>query len=165
MAIFALDPDQLESAGVRVEAVEQELPTPEPMNRTGSSLEGVDASRFIVYSTELGNAVDETTRFTLEDSTRVIISALGEITSSSQFDYGWLEDASSGIVIWEMTWENTFPAGGDDSYRRAREELTLPPGSYAARFRTDGSISYESFGSNVPDNPQDWGIAIFRADL
>ena len=164
MAIFPLDPDQLESAAVRVESIERELPSPEPVNPSGSALDSIEPSRFLAKSTELGNQADVSTRFTLEDSTRVVIMALGELTSESQYDYGWLEDASSDERIWEMTWAASTPAGGDDSYRRVREEMTLAPGTYVARFRTDGSISYEGFGSDVPDNPQDWGIAIFRAD-
>ena len=164
MAIFALDPDQLESAGVRVEEIEREAPSAESVNPSGSALEDIDSSRFLVRSTELGNQADVTSRFTLEDSTRVVIMALGELTSSSQYDYGWLENASTGATIWEMTWDSSSPAGGDDSYRRVRQEMMLVPGSYVARFQTDGSISYEGFGSDVPENPQDWGIAIFKAD-
>lgn len=164
MALFALDPDQAGTAGISVETIEQTSPELAPVDMSGSALDGIDGSRFLVRSTGLGNSADVTTRFSLDDTTRVVIMALGEITSSSQYDYGWLEDVGSGEIIWEMAWDNTSPAGGDDSYRRAREEIVLAAGSYAARFRTDGSVSFEGFGSDAPENPEDWGIAIFTAD-
>jgi len=168
MALFPLDPDQAASAVSLVEEIEQPEPPPvpepvEPVLPTGSALDDIDPSRFLVRSTGLGNSADVRTRFVLEDSTAVIIVALGEISSSSRYDYGWLENAETGNVVWEMTRENTIPAGGDDTYRRAREERTLPPGTYEARFQTDGSISSEGYGSDAPENPDDWGIAIFTA--
>ncbi len=166
MAIFPLDPDQVEAAGVSVERIEraEPAPAPEPDQLVGSSLEDIDGSRFLVRSTRLGNNADVTSDFTLTDSTRVVIAALGEITSTTQYDYGWIENVATGERIWEMTWDRTSPAGGDDSYRSVREEIMLAPGSYRSRFRTDGSISFEGYGSDFPDHPEDWGIAIFRAD-
>lgn len=168
LAVFPLDPDQLSSANVQVEMIERPAPEPEPApdrpSISGSRLEDIDPSRFLVRSTRLGNSADVTTDFTLSDTTQVVLMALGEITSSSNYDYGWLENMVTGDIIWRMEWDTTSPAGGDDSYRRARVELTLAPGSYRARFTTDGSISWEGFGDEVPDYPEDWGIAIFTAD-
>ena len=161
LAVFPLDPDGVDTSRVRVENVAREAPTPDAPS--GSSLTGIDASRFLVNMTSLGNDQDVSTEFTLTESTDVVLMALGEVTSSSEYDYGWLENVSSGGEVWRMRWDTTSPAGGDDSYRQARVELTLAPATYRAHFRTDGSISYEGYGSDVPDNPEDWGMAIFLA--
>ena len=164
LVVFPLDPDQLASANVQTETIERPAPEPDQPVMRGSMLGSIDSSRFLVRSTRLGNTADVTTDFTLSDTTDVVLMALGEVTSSTNFDYGWLEDLSSDETLWLMEWDTTYPAGGDDSYRRARVELTLPPGSYRARFTTDGSISWDSFGEEVPEYPEDWGIAIFTAD-
>jgi len=164
LAVFPLDPDQLTSANVQTETTERPVQESDWPSPAGSMIEDVDASRFLVRSTRLGKSADVTTDFTLSDSTDVILMALGELTSTANYDYGWLEDRVSGETIWRMEWNTTLPAGGDDSYRRAHVELTLPPGSYRARFTTDGSISWEGFGDEAPDYPEDWGIAIFTAD-
>ena len=117
----------------------------------------------LVNLTGLGNMADVRSRFVLDDTTRVLIMALGELSTFNRYDYGWIEDIASGEIVWEMTWENTVPAGGDTTYRRVREELVLPPGIFEARFQTDENISAEGYGSKVPDTPGDWGIAIFKA--
>ncbi|MDA0379158.1 MAG: hypothetical protein O2899_06665, partial [Bacteroidetes bacterium] len=122
------------------------------------------SSAIIFGLTRLGHNQDVSASFDLTDSTRVVINALGEISESSKYDYGWLENARDGQRIWEMTRQNTSSAGQEDNFRAARAEVMLPPGSYRAFFHTDGSVSYEDFGSDQPDNPEDWGIAIFRAE-
>lgn len=164
LAIFPLDPDQLKDANLQLEVLER--PAPEAPSRiaSGSMLSDIEPSRFLVRSTRLGNSADVTTDFTISDSTDVIIAALGELTSSANYDHGWLENMVTGETIWRMEWDTTLPAGGDDSYRRAYSEITLAPGSYRARFTTDGSISWEGFGDDAPEYPEDWGIAIFTAD-
>lgn len=164
LAVFPLDPDQIASANVQTEVINRPTPEPDQPAISGSMLEDIDPARFLVRSTRLGNSADVTTDFTISDTTDVVLTALGEVTSSANYDHGWLEDMVSGETIWRMEWDTTSPAGGDDSYRRARVELTLPPGSYRARFTTDGSISWEGFGEEAPDYPEDWGIAIFTAD-
>ena len=166
MAIFALDPAVINPDRVQVQRVERAPEAPmskEVVAPMGSALSDIAEERFLVNLTRLGHDEDTSASFTLTDTTQVIIQALGEISNSSAFDYGWLENPGNGERIWEMTRENTRPGGGSGSFRVARTELTLAPGTYRAHFRTDGSVSYEDFGSDVPDNPEDWGIAIFRA--
>ena len=160
LAVFALDPDRLETDRVQVERIER----PTSVVAVGSALTDVAEHRFLARLTGLGDNQDVSSSFELTDTTRVIIQALGEISESSAYDYGWLENEQTGVRVWEMTRQNTTAGGDSDSFRAARTEMMLIPGRYRAHFHTDGSVSYEDYGSDVPYNPEDWGIAIFRAE-
>ena len=54
--------------------------------------------------------------FTLEQSSRVSVYALGEGTGGKMHDYAWIEDAD-GKVVWEMTYPITGGAGGSSKNR------------------------------------------------
>ena len=114
-------------------------------------------------ATRLGNDVQKGGRFTLPEKTRIRIVAVGELSESGRYDYGWL-DRADGERIWEMTRRNTQPAGGNDINRLFDGILELDPGEYEVGFTTDFSHSYGDFGGGDPRMPQRWGIRVFRLD-
>ncbi len=99
----------------------------------------------------------------LSKPTDLRIYAVGEIDPRGQYDFGWIEKAGAGERVWEMSWENTQPAGGDDRNRRFYGDLSLPEGQYTVRFQTDLSHGYGDFGANTPEDPDAWGITISKA--
>ena len=129
-------------------------PRPAPVVHVGDA---------IVAWTRLQGEVSEAHAFTLEQPGNLHIVALGEITASNQFDYGWIEDVESGDTVWEMTLDNTFPAGGGRSNRRFDGIVELPSGKYVVHFVSDASYHYGSFGEEAPENDEDWGITIHFA--
>ena len=40
--------------------------------------------------------------------------------------------------------------------------ITLPAGNYVLRYRSDGTHSYNDWNTDPPDDPESWGIAVFR---
>ncbi|BBM70643.1 hypothetical protein [Rhodothermus marinus] len=120
------------------------------------------AGRVLVDLTRVGNNEHRVQAFTLDRPTRLRIRAVGELSISGRYDYGWIERTGTGEVVWEMTWEHTRPAGGDARNRLADTTLTLPPGSYTAHFRTDFSHAYGQFEYPAPDEPEAWGLRIER---
>ena len=107
---------------------------------------------------------DESPRktFRLDRESQVRIYALGEGSGRSLADYGWIEDARTGKTVWEMTYRTTEPAGGAAKNRRFDGVVTLPAGEYTLRFETDGSHSFGSWNANPPDDPDMWGITVYR---
>jgi hypothetical protein len=79
-----------------------------------------------------------------------------------RYDYGWIEDAESGDVVWERTEANSDHAGGIASNRRADETITLPAGRYRLRYVSDGGHAFDSWAGFPPDD-RFWGIAVFEA--
>ena len=100
--------------------------------------------------------------FRLDRESQVRIYALGEGSGRSLADYGWIEDARTGKTVWEMTYRTTEPAGGAAKNRRFDGLVTLPAGEYTLRFETDGSHSFGSWNANPPDDPDMWGITVYR---
>lgn len=101
-------------------------------------------------------------KFTLDRESQVRIYALGEGSGRDLADYGWIEDAKTGKTVWEMTYRTTEPAGGASKNRRFNGVITLPAGEYVLRFETDGSHSFGSWNANPPDEPDMWGITLYR---
>ena len=101
--------------------------------------------------------------FTLDRETALRIYALGEGSGRSLVDYGWIEDAKTGRTVWEMTYRTTEHAGGATKNRRFDGTITLPAGQYTLRYESDDSHSFGSWNADPPDDPDMWGITIYRA--
>ena len=115
----------------------------------------------VVQLTDMGDDENARMTFQLPAATRVRIYALGEGRDGKMFDYGWIEDAS-GRTVWEMKFAETIPAGGADKNRMSDGVLTLPAGSYVLRYVSDGSHSHADWNDEPPDDPDSWGITVFR---
>jgi len=118
----------------------------------------------LVKRTGVGNEANIVTTFKLPEASRVHIQATGEITPRGRFDYGWIERNDNGELVWEMTWDNTTPAGGDDRNRTFNGVIELPAGSYTVRFQSDLSHAYGDFGGRGPQHPEGWGILVRRLE-
>ena len=120
---------------------------------------GNDAT--VAQLNHMSNDEDARTVFSLSAQARVRVLALGEGRDDEMDDYGWIEDAA-GRTVWKMKYAETEPAGGSDKNRLFDRVITLPAGSYVLRYRSDGSHSYGDWNANPPDDPESWGIAVFR---
>lgn len=107
---------------------------------------------------------DESARatFRLSRETRLRIYAIGEGSRGEMSDFGWIEDADGRRMLWEMKYDETDPAGGARKNRVFDGIITLPAGEYVLRFRTDGSHAYGDWNDDPPDDPESWGITVFR---
>jgi len=104
-----------------------------------------------------------TVPFEVLRETRVVVAAMGEITSQDNaYDTGGLY-GQDGSTVWELTYDDSDEAGGVSKNRKAVRTLTLAPGHYEARFHTDDSHHYEGWNSesSAPDHPERWGISVF----
>ena len=118
-----------------------------------------------VLLTEVRNNMHEMVQFAVSDSINVLISALGEITPrGALYDYGWVEDNASGVILWKMSRENSSYAGGDKTNRIETAFLELGPGDYTVHFKTDGGHAYNNWSLSKPTLPNRWGIALFNVD-
>ena len=101
-------------------------------------------------------------KFKLDRATEVRIYAVGEGTGRELHDYGWIEDARTGKTVWEMTYRVTEHAGGATKNRRFEGTITLPAGEYVLKYESDGSHSFGDWNAEPPDDPEAWGITLFR---
>ena len=100
--------------------------------------------------------------FRLERDGEVRVYALGEGTEGQMYDYGWIEDARTGRVVWEMTFRRTEHAGGAEKNRMADEVIPLRAGEYVVHYKSDGSHSFGAWNSDAPADPVNWGVTVYR---
>jgi len=110
----------------------------------------------------VGVDADRSERFALERTTRIRVYAIGEGQNREMFDYGWIEDARTGTVVWEMTYGMTFHAGGGRKNRMVNTNVVLEKGEYLLRYRTDDSHAWGEWNVDPPDDRDYWGIALYR---
>lgn len=120
----------------------------------------VRAPGLLASITEVGDDAEESRRFTLVSPTKVRIHAIGEGTRYSLVDYGWIEDARSGDIVWEMTYRKTSHAGGAEKNREVDQVILLDKGEYILHFITDDSHSFPDWNSTPPHDPMGWGITV-----
>lgn len=101
--------------------------------------------------------------FSLDRDTDVRIYAIGEGSGGDMVDFGWIEDAKSGRRVWEMTYRVTEHAGGAKKNRRFDGVIRLPAGDYVLRYESDGSHSFGDWNADPPDDPEAWGITLYKA--
>ncbi|HEX9006540.1 MAG TPA: hypothetical protein VF889_04560, partial [Bacteroidota bacterium] len=89
-----------------------------------------------------GNDEDRAEGFTLSRAMRVRVYAIGEGQGREMYDYGWIEDAKNGSIVWEMTYPMTFHAGGGRKNRMVNTTIMLDRGDYKLRWKSDDSHSY-----------------------
>jgi hypothetical protein len=109
---------------------------------------------------EVADDADKAAEFTLTSATSVRVFAQGEGGGGQMFDYGWIEDAATGKVVWEMKAAETAHAGGAEKNRKFDGALSLPPGRYRLHYKSDDSHSFDNWNSPPPDI-NFWGIALY----
>lgn len=156
VTLFTLDDTPLGDVEVRsTSAPSADAPEPHEIAATGGPN--------LVNLTRVGNDTSLVQAFTIDQTSDLHVQALGEITLTNRYDYGWIENAESGEVVWQMEHENTQPGGGADRNRMFDGVIKLPPGRYRAYFRTDFSHAYDDFRERErPVDPEAWGISIRR---
>lgn len=120
------------------------------------------AGERIVNLTRIGNYKHVSAPMHLSRSTQLHIYAIGEISRSGRYDYGWIERADTGETVWKMTLQNTQHAGGVERNRRFDGVISLPQGAYIVYFKTDYAHAFGDFEDDAPDDASHWGITVDR---
>lgn len=115
----------------------------------------------IIRLDKLGDYEDVSEGFTLLKPMKLRIYAIGEGRNGSMDDFGWIKDAKSGRMVWEMEYSDTEDAGGTSKNRLFDGVVNFEPGSYIAHFITDDSHSYTDWNRPEPYDPQGWGMKIY----
>jgi hypothetical protein len=115
----------------------------------------------IVEITRVGEDIVENQGFELTQPSELRVFSIGELGSSGMCDYGWIVNARTREIVWEMTKRNTEHAGGGRKNRVADEVIELPKGVYLAYYTTDSGHSYDNWNTSPPFAPDAYGITIW----
>jgi hypothetical protein len=110
----------------------------------------------------VGNHANMTQQFRIDKTTHVRVYAIGEGQDREMYDYGWIENASNGNVVWEMTYSMTFHAGGGRKNRMVNTTILLDKGEYKLHYTSDDSHSFGHWNTDPPDDPTMWGITLYE---
>ncbi len=121
-------------------------------------------SDIIAQIIHVGDDANTTRSFSIDKQSHVRLYAIGEGQNREMFDYGWIENASNGSVVWEMTYGMTFHAGGGRKNRMVNTTILLDKGTYKLHYVSDNSHSYNDWNTDSPDDPTMWGITISREE-
>ena len=153
-----LPPYDLHHWGITLWGVSGELKS----DQVVKSYEPEEDRRVIVDMTRVGNDRFEKEGFTLKETTKIRIRCLGEFGSDQHFaDGGWILDANTRELVWEMTHRNSKRAGGASKNRMFDGIITLEPGEYEVNYITDDSHAYRRWNSGPPFDPEAWGITLW----
>lgn len=101
-------------------------------------------------------------RFTIDRKTSLRIYAIGEGDWDEMYDYGWIEKASTGEKVWEMTYDKTRWAGGARKNRKTDQTISLQADRYILFYSTDDSHSFNDWNDDAPDDPYYYGITLYE---
>jgi len=125
-----------------------------------SGYNDAEAGDYLVRMTEMGDDEYRSESFEVKKETTVNIYAVGEGVDGRMYDYGWIEDAKTGRVVWEMTYRKTQHAGGAKKNRMFSDSIVLEPGTYKVFYETDDSHSFRHWNAAQPFEPDAWGITV-----
>lgn len=118
----------------------------------------------ILSLTNVGNAENLKSGFSVLRPVRLKIYALGEGYKDQMYDYAYIQDEKDYNKIWEMRESDTEHAGGAIKNRLVMQDLEFDVGDYMVYYTSDDNHCYDDWNSNPPYDPNFWGITISGAD-
>jgi len=152
-------PHDRESWGITVSAADDRFDPDDVV-----PYEPVNDRSTLVQLTRIGDHERERARFTLEEDSEVRVYSIGEGKDGKMYDYGWIENANTRRVVWEMTYRMTEHAGGITKNRLYDDVIFLRKGDYIVYYETDGSHSVTHWSGAPPFDPVNWGITLYLVD-
>lgn len=90
------------------------------------------------------------------------VMSVGEGDQLSMADYGWIENVQND-TIWSFgEFETSLFAGGALKNRIVIEPISLEPGNYVLRYKTDDSHAYDKWNADPPDQTSLYGIVLIK---
>jgi hypothetical protein len=118
----------------------------------------------ILSLTNVGNAENLKSGFSVLRPVRLKIYAQGEGYKDQMYDYAYIQDEKDYNKIWEMRESDTEHAGGAIKNRLVMQDLEFDVGDYMVYYTSDDNHCYDDWNSNPPYDPNFWGITISGAD-
>lgn len=119
--------------------------------------------RIVARLMQVGDEQHRTAEFNLPREQAVRVFALGEGKDGRMNDYGWIENAETKQVVWEMKEPETTHAGGARINRSIDAAVKLPAGKYRLHYKSDDSHSFDRWVT-LPPHLDLWGIALYAND-
>jgi hypothetical protein len=104
----------------------------------------------------------------LESAMDLRVLCVGEASGDGMVDYGWIVNAATREVVWDMNAVETEYAGGASKNKMVDAVIRLAKGDYIVYYSTDDSHSYHDWNAGPPHEQDAYGITLWatnKADL
>ena len=118
-------------------------------------------NKAIVELTRVGDDEYLSQGLKLNADAKVRILCLGEKGSDGFVDSGWIIDANTREIVWEMDSYNAEYAGGDRKNEMVDEVISLHKGAYIVYYATDDSHSFRRWNAAQQHEQDRWGITLW----
>ena len=126
----------------------------------GNPFEKYSNLQIVASIDNIGNNQYEILEFILEHDRILRLYAIGEGVQAGMYDFGGIENAQTGQLVWVMHHLSTVHAGGAEKNRTVERLLPLSAGTYRLHFKTDHAHSFNSWNDSAPDHNW-WGIRLY----
>lgn len=99
--------------------------------------------------------------FTVKSAAEFRVLCLGEFVDNDEADYGWIMNAETREIVWDMSRERREHAGGAEKNRMIEDVIRLEKGDYIVYYSTDGSHAYGDWNSGPPHEQENYGITVW----
>jgi hypothetical protein len=114
-------------------------------------LTGIGDDEYVSRGLKIGAAMD------------LRVLCIGEASDGVMADNGWIMNASTREVVWDMNEAKTEHAGGARKNRMADAVIRLEKGDYIVYYSTDDSHSYRDWNAAPPHEQRAYGITLWPA--
>jgi hypothetical protein len=99
---------------------------------------------------------------TVKSATEFRVLCLGEESGDHEMaDNGWITNAATREVVWDMNEERRDHAGGAAKNKMVDEVIRLEKGDYIVYYATDDSHAYRDWNSGPPHEQERYGITLW----
>jgi hypothetical protein len=98
---------------------------------------------------------------TVTAATQFRVLCIGEESDDEMADNGWIMNAATKEVVWDMNERRREHAGGAEKNKMVDETLTLEKGDYIVHYATDDSHSFGDWNSGPPHEQDYYGISLW----
>ena len=98
---------------------------------------------------------------TVTAATQFRVLCIGEESGDELADNGWIMNAATKEVVWDMSERRREHAGGAEKNKMVDEIVTLEKGDYIVYYATDDSHSFGDWNSGPPHEQDHYGISLW----
>jgi hypothetical protein len=122
----------------------------------------------VLELTRVGDGEQVSQGLKLQSAMDLHLLSIGEGSEREMADYGWIMNAATREVVWNMNDERVEHAGGAGKNIMVDTRIKLEKGDYVVYYSTDDSHSYHDWNAGPPHEQDAYGITLWatnKADI
>jgi len=123
-----------------------------------------EESKPVLELTRIGDDEYVSKGFKLASAMDLRVLCIGESSDDEMADNGWIMNAATREVVWDMNKVRTEHAGGAEKNKMVDALISLEKGDYIAYYSTDGSHSWQDWNDGPPHEQDAYGITLWATN-